>query len=358
MRALVLGAYGHYGTLLCRQLRALPKVQVIGAGRDYTRLIALGGVLDIETLSLDMNDEALAYELRCARIDLVIHVAGPFQGQDYRVAQACIEAGCYYVDLADCPEFVQGIKALDADAKQANVFIGSGMGLTALFAAIIAHQSRYTRVQHLHFGFSGSGRMPGLASVKSHLYDCGKAVYQVEGGRKAPFTGLQGRNLRYFGNGAFKRDLVNLNAPDIQLFSDIYRPTSLRYQGGFGVRGQRVMSVLARCTQYGWIKKPERFARQLKRLGGLFERFSGGRGALYLEIEGHDGRNQKTETCFEIHTRNHKSELLKCVAIVAFVRRLMNDHVPESGARPALGEVRLDDCLKAMGTEDLEFYNP
>jgi len=36
----------------------------------------------------------------------VIHCAGPFQSQDYRVALAAMAAGAHYLDLADGRQFV------------------------------------------------------------------------------------------------------------------------------------------------------------------------------------------------------------------------------------------------------------
>jgi saccharopine dehydrogenase-like NADP-dependent oxidoreductase len=48
----------------------------------------------------------LAQQLRALDIGLVIHTAGPFQAQDYGVAQAAAQAGCHYIDLADGRRFV------------------------------------------------------------------------------------------------------------------------------------------------------------------------------------------------------------------------------------------------------------
>ena len=44
--------------------------------------------------------------------DVVVHVAGPFQGQDYAVAELCIRHGVHYLDLADDSAFVRGIDRL------------------------------------------------------------------------------------------------------------------------------------------------------------------------------------------------------------------------------------------------------
>jgi saccharopine dehydrogenase-like NADP-dependent oxidoreductase len=40
--------------------------------------------------------------------DLVIHCAGPVQGQDYRVAFASMACGANYIDIADGRDLVAG----------------------------------------------------------------------------------------------------------------------------------------------------------------------------------------------------------------------------------------------------------
>jgi short subunit dehydrogenase-like uncharacterized protein len=53
--------------------------------------------------------------------ELVIHTAGPFQGQDYGVVAAAVAAaGAHYIDLADGRRFVCDFPAaLDAAFREA-----------------------------------------------------------------------------------------------------------------------------------------------------------------------------------------------------------------------------------------------
>src|SRR3546814_10859480 len=81
---------------------------------------------DLQGIALDAEVTSLARQLDALEVDTVIHTAGPFQQQDYRVAQACIDARCNYLDLADGRDFVAGIGKLDAAAHLAGVLeIGS-----------------------------------------------------------------------------------------------------------------------------------------------------------------------------------------------------------------------------------------
>jgi saccharopine dehydrogenase-like NADP-dependent oxidoreductase len=58
--------------------------------------------------TLDIDDPRFGDALRALGPALVIHCAGPFQNQDYRVALAALSCGAHYIDLADGREFVTG----------------------------------------------------------------------------------------------------------------------------------------------------------------------------------------------------------------------------------------------------------
>lgn len=357
MRTLVLGAYGHYGKMICQKLIETAGVTVIGAGKRRDRLSSLANELDIDTVEIDWRDSTLAKTLVDNKIHVVIHAAGPFIGQDYSVAEACIDAGCYYFDIADCRDFVTGIRCLDARAKQAQVVIASGMGLMTLNDSILSHlQESVSMITHVDIGFSGSGIIPGRASVETALSYCGKPIDQLEAGRKHQFTGLTGRNIHHFGKGFASRDMVNLDAPDLDVLTERYSLKAFRYQGGYGLWGQRVMSVLAKFSSAGWIKNPVFLAPNLMKLGKLVERFSSTKGGLYVEVEGRNNQNQVVEKVFELHACGHKSDEFKIVGAVAMINRLMANYVPESGAYPACGLVDLTHTLTALGTDDVNIY--
>lgn len=356
MRVLVIGAYGHFGKLICKQLIGLGRVEVVAAGRNTKKIEALGSDLSVQAITLDWRREDLSSVLVNERIHLVVHAAGPYQRQCDGVARACIAAGCYYTDLADDRDFVSRIRNLDARAKAANVMVASGLGLTALHMAMLERlEINFTEVEHIHIGFSGDGRMPGLASVESALHSCGRPVNQIEGRREVVFTGLLGRHLRKFGNNFMCRDVVNMQAPDLDSARVSHNPLTLRYQGGFGLRGQRMIGFLAKISHYGWLKNPKSLASQLRVVGKLMTVFSRGKGAVYVEVEGKWDR-QRVEHAVEIHSTGGRFDELKVVATIAFVKRLLNNFIPDSGAYPAIGLVTLQDIEDCLDPDYFKIY--
>src|SRR6266496_1484337 len=106
MRVVVIGGYGNFGARVCRGLAGSPGIEVIAAGRhpDAGR----GGLLvpDLQHARLDHSARDFPAALKRLAPGLVIHCAGPFQSQDYRVALAAMAAGAHYLDLADGRQFV------------------------------------------------------------------------------------------------------------------------------------------------------------------------------------------------------------------------------------------------------------
>ena len=103
-RVLVLGASGQFGSRLCRRLVQLGGLHLFLGGRDRQRLEATQGQLHaekpaakIDILAWKINVSALLDLLYSRRLNLVVHLAGPFQGQDYAVAKACFHAGAYAI---------------------------------------------------------------------------------------------------------------------------------------------------------------------------------------------------------------------------------------------------------------------
>ena len=112
MRVMVLGGYGNFGARICRALAADRTISLLVAGRDGSQASALAAELDqahatgARAAVVDCQGPHFVQALREHQVELLIHTAGPFQGQDYAVARACAAAGAHYIDLADGRRFV------------------------------------------------------------------------------------------------------------------------------------------------------------------------------------------------------------------------------------------------------------
>lgn len=140
MRLLLLGGHGTFGARIARALAGEPGIELVLAGRDAACAGRLGRALGVGWQRADAADPGLANVPHAGGFELVIHTAGPFQGQDWRVAAAAAEAGAHYIDLADGRRFVCDFeRALDARFRAAGrVAITGASTLPAPSTAVIA----------------------------------------------------------------------------------------------------------------------------------------------------------------------------------------------------------------------------
>ena len=100
---LILGATGVFGTLIAEDLSDLP---LIVGSRSLARACSLASRLPCaEGRAIDLGGP-----LEFSGASIVIHCAGPYQGQDLRVVEACERAGAWYVDIADAQDYLAKLK--------------------------------------------------------------------------------------------------------------------------------------------------------------------------------------------------------------------------------------------------------
>ncbi len=185
MRTLVLGGTGVFGGRLCRLLSHDPLIELTTGARDGAKVEAMAAELGIAGLVLDWRRD-LDRILASGRFDAVVHVAGPFQGQDYAVAESCIRHGVHYLDLSDDRAFVCGIDRLDATAKEAGVLVCSGASTAPALTGAVLEQALQDgmAVDRVSFGIVPGNDAPrGRALVEAILSGAGKPIPDQPGRR-------------------------------------------------------------------------------------------------------------------------------------------------------------------------------
>ena len=147
-RILIVGGYGAFGARVAERLAREKSFDILIAGRsadrarEHAATLARSARAHVAHAVLDATS-ATAADLQALAPAVLINASGPFQGQDYRLARACIAAGCHYIDLADARAFVTGIGRLDAEARAANVSVVSGASsVPGLSSAAVRHMRR------------------------------------------------------------------------------------------------------------------------------------------------------------------------------------------------------------------------
>jgi saccharopine dehydrogenase-like NADP-dependent oxidoreductase len=222
MRVLVLGGYGNFGARICRALVRDREFEVIaGALRAE-----LGR--EVQPAQIDLVASDFVTRLTCLAPEAVIHCAGPFQGQDYRVARACATIGAHYVDLADSRAFVARFaEEVDPPAAAAGVVAISGAStLPALSSAVVdALSEEFCDLREIQIAIAPGARVPrGAATISAVLSYAGRPFTWRSDGRWKVAYGWQNlARVRIPGLGA--RWAAACDVPDLELFPARY-PTA------------------------------------------------------------------------------------------------------------------------------------
>lgn len=357
---LVLGGYGFFGTRICTALAREPAIKLHIAGRDRTRAAALANALDLpskQAIGIDAHASAFADHLSELGVDTLIHTAGPFQGQDYAVAKAAIEARCNYIDLADGRAFVGGIASLDDAARQRSVTIVSGASsVPALSSAVVdRYLPAFRRLDTLRIGIASGARTPGLATMKGIFSYCGKPFARLEQGARRTAYGWLDLHRHRFPPPVGARWMGSCEVPDLDLFPQ--RHPSLQtvtFHAGFASgMGHLLVWGLSGLVKLGLIRSLVPMATPLNRISRWIEPLVSDKGAMFVSVEGiaHDGRPLR-KTWNLLAARNHGPHI-PCGASIALARKLAHGEPLRKGAMPCMGLLSVEEYLAPLRDLDI-----
>lgn len=350
LRVLVLGGYGAFGVPACERLSAIPGVQLIVAGRDAVQAGALARRLGAESLSVDASAPALHEVLQRARADMVVSLAGPFQGSGYQVAEACMRAGCHYLDIADARGFVTGIRGLDAAARRAGVLVVSGASsVPALTSAVLDELACGAELLSASVAISTSGRMPGLATVRGVLACCGKRYRVLQDGAWRQVVGWQGLQWRKV-PGLGRRWLAHCEVPDIDLLPARYPALrSYSFRAGTG-RATTTLGVwlLSWLVRSGAVRDAAALSAPLWRAGNRLGLLPSERSALLVDACLVDAGGERIVRRWRLVAEGNDGARIPAMGVVALVRKLAAGRLPQRGAMPCVGLVSLQEYLAEL----------
>lgn len=357
-RALIVGGYGFFGSRLVERLALWPDLHVIVAGRDLASADALVRKLQpvsaarLESAAFDVMAERFASTIAELLPDVVIHASGPFQGHDYRVADACIRTGVHYIDLADGREFVTGISRLNAAAIHAGVFVISGASSVPALSSAAADRLAVgmNEVHAIEIGISPGNRTErGLSTIESVLSYCGKPVPDAGEDRAIGW----GHAYRHrYPPPVGSRLLSPCDVPDLSLLPGRYPGTpAVRFGAGLELeflhRGMNVMAGLARV---GLVRDWSAHARVLRRVADLFKGFGSDAGAMHVEVSGREASGKVVVRNWQLLATDGDGPYVPTLAAAALLRKLVRGGLTSTGAQPCIGLLSLEEfALEASG---------
>ncbi len=359
-KILVLGGYGNFGQYISRSLAANARIHLYIAGRSVPKADVLKRSLQttvgehaaVSTVELDINNANFANKLRELAPDLLINATGPFQQQDYQVAQACINNGIHYIDLADSREFVAGIKILDADAIKNNVCVISGASsVPGLSSAVIHHYAaEFSQVDSVGYGISpGNQTDRGVATVEAILSYTGRHFQTWVDGKYTTVFGWQNCRRYDFGKPLGRRWMANCNIPDLSLFPE-YFPTikNVNFQAGLELTVLHLaMWIMSWLSRIRLVKSWAVYAKPITQLSRLFQRFGTDDGGMFVRLTGH--RDKKPyAVSWQLVALDGYGPRIPAVAAIILATKFAAGILPVCGARPCIGLFSLPEFFDVV----------
>lgn len=361
-RVLVIGGYGFFGKRLVERLSLRPGLHVVAAGRSAAQGRALveslrqSALAELSNATLDVSAPDFASQLAALNPHVVVHASGPFQGQQYHVAQACILAGAHYIDLADGREFVSGINVLDSEAAAAGLAVISGASsVPALSSAVADHLAQAMgRVHSIDIGISPGNRTErGLSTIQAILSYCGKPLPAPVG---ATSFGWSGSRWHRYPAPVGSRLLSPCDVPDLVLLPARY-PGSPSVSFGAGLELTFLhlgMNVMAGMTRIGLVTDWARYATLLKRAADWFKGFGSDAGAMHVTLTGDLAQGDKSTRTWHLLATGGDGPYVPTLAAAALVRKLQSGDTSFLGARPCIGVLTLADFARELDGLSIE----
>ena len=361
-RVLVLGASGQFGSRLCRRLVQLDGLHLFLGGRNKQKLEATQGQLHaekpdakIDILARKFSAAGLLDLLYSRRADLVVHLAGPFQGQDYAVAKACLQAGVPYIDMGDGREFVAKFTSLDGAAQAKGIPLITGAStVPGLSSAIIDGMiGNFSQLQAIDYGIcAGVKSGLGLATLQAVLSYCGKPYRVLKDGRSITIFGLGRPRHHAFPRPVNRRYVVDCDIPDHDLFPARY--TALR-QMDFGscidIPGLPLMlSLMSACVRKGWIEDWNFLSTIIQPCVKAVKFLGSPHSGFFMRLEGEDGQGNPKKLLFEILARDGSGLEIPVTAVILLVKKMLRAESLPAGAYPCMGLFSLAEFQQELSS--------
>jgi saccharopine dehydrogenase-like NADP-dependent oxidoreductase len=354
LRVVLIGATGVFGSRIASQLAGDPRFQLVVAGRRAQSLAALRDALgdaSIQLATLDVAAPGLADALAALRPQLVIHAAGPFQQQDYRVAEACLACASDYIDLADGRDFVSGIGRLDVRAREAGRLLVSGAStVPALSSAVVdGLLPRFAALEVIEHAISPGNRTPrGDATVAAILGYCGRPVMLWHDGRWQHGHGWMMSRRPVF---PFGRRWVGLcDVPDLALFPRRYPGVrTVIFRAGLELKRLHFGTLAAAwLVRLGLLRDLARHATRLRRISEWFLGAGTDVGGMLVELGGRDAQGRALKLRWSLRAGAGDGPQIPATPAVVLARKLADGSLSARGAMPCMGLFTLDEALAAL----------
>jgi hypothetical protein len=342
MRALVIGGLGNFGARICRRLSLERGVDVLATSRHPDARLG-----PVQTAALDLDSPTFAKDMKALHPDLVIHCAGPFQGQDYRVALASMACKAHYLDIADGRDFVAGFShAVGPAADAAGCLAITGAStLPALSSAVVdSLQRSMISLTAIEVVIAPGQRAPrGAATVSAVLGYAGQSFLWWQDGKWRTVHGWQQMQCEKFSFGV--RHAAACDVPDLELFPGRYAGVqTVTFRAALEVSCQHyALWMIAGARRFGISPSVSRWGKHFNQVGTWLDRFGSDTGGMKVRITGIDCADQFMTQTWELVASGSHGPEIPCMAAVLLANKHRMGQLDRRGAHVCMGILTLGD---------------
>jgi hypothetical protein len=342
MRVVVIGGLGNFGLRICKRLAQEPGLEIIATRRRPDSPFG-----SFKIAMLDTDSPTFAADLKALRPDLVVHCAGPFQGQDYRVALASVACNAHYVDIADGRDFVVGFAtAVGAAAQAAGRFAITGAStLPALSSAVVDFlKVSFAEINTIDVVIAPGQHAPrGAATVGAVLGYAGESFLWWRNGAWCTVYGWLELKRQRFSYGS--RLSAACDVPDLELFPKRYAGVrTVTFRAALEVSVQHYgLWMLAACRRMGLPIPISRWGDSLDRMGTWLNRFGSDTGGMTVRVSGKTGAARRLRRTWELVAASNHGPEIPCMAPVILANKLHQGRALAPGAHVCMGILSLSD---------------
>jgi hypothetical protein len=351
VRVLVVGGYGTFGGRLVRLLAGDARLTILVAGRSHEKAKTFcTGVSAQATLIPTEFDRArdVAQQIATLTPDIVVDASGPFQiygNEPYALVEACLEHRVHYIDLADAPDFVDGIARYDSQAREAGIVMLSGASTTpVLTTAVIRKLAQGITPRTITAGIAPSPYSDiGLSVVRGIASYAGKRLRIRRDGKDVSATALvDSRHFTIAPSGQIPLSRIRfslVDTPDRVFVPRLWPELNSAWLGA-GPRPSlwhRALSTLAslhRCYLFP----------PLTPFAGLFHavitrlRWGEHRGGMFVEVAG-----ETVTRSWHMIAEGDDGPFIPSMPAAAIIGKFLAGEPPRTGARACVDDLELED---------------
>lgn len=355
---LILGGYGNFGKRIVESLSVIKGITIVIAGRNINKaeslleeLSLIGTSAELKAMKIDIQSFQFTNQIQTLAPDLVIHTGGPFQGQDYAVAEACISIGCHYIDLADDRRFVCDITALNNKAIKKDVLLVSGASsVPGLSSTVIDDfMDQYSIIEEIDFAIApGNKAERGEATVRGILSYTGHPFKVLNAGEWVNRYGWMSARKLNFGHVIGTRWLANIDIPDLELLPERYLGVkTVNFQAGLELPFLHLgMVLMALLAKMGLVKNWSILTRLIFNSSEILKNFGTDTGGMQINLKGLDKNKKPKSVKWVLVAEKGVGPYIPTLSAIIIAKKLITGEIDTRGASPCLGMYTLQEFDK------------